>query len=169
MYQRTHSKSYLHFGAVYRMIQLDVAKVIHAGRLGWEQIVNKLRERVADGAQCDVDCESGFGWDSTLRVARDPGPSMNPKYLSRLEAAEEAFLVDEAAIEEAREGAGGGAVGKVEHTPQPLKAFPTKSIRPHRFTEGDSEARVQAMMHMAHSSNPDTRKAAKLMYRRYKN
>ena len=150
----THSKSYLHFGAVYRMIHSDVAKVIHAGRLGWEQIVNKLREMGSEG--CDVDCEGGFGWDSTLRVARDPGPSMKPSYLSRLEEAEQ-----ERQLQEVEKGAGGGVVGKVEHTTQPLSAFPAKSFRPHRFTKEDSEARVQAMTYMA--DNPNTRKAAKLM------
>ena len=155
-----HGKSYLHFGSVYRIIQADMAKVIHAGRLGWELIANKLREMVAGGAECDVDCERGFPWRSTLRVARDPPPSMKPKYLRRLEAAEEERQLEEVAIEEAEKSAAGGAVrDQDEHTPQPLSAFPA-SIRPHRFTEKDSEARVAAMMHLADSGNL---KAAKVM------
>jgi hypothetical protein len=152
----THNKSYLHFGAVYRMIHSDVAKVIHAERLGWEQIVNKLREM---GSGSCGDCEGGFGWDSTLRVARESGPSMKPSYLRRLEEAEQARQLVEVGVEEAEKGSGDGAVGKVGHTPQPASAFP-KKIRPHRFTKEDNEARAQAMTYMARSDNPNTRKAA---------
>ena len=125
-----HGKSYLHFGSVYRMIHSDMAKVIHAGRLGWELITNKLREMVADGARCDVDCGKGFGWHSTLRVARDPPRSMKSKYLSRLETAEEERQLEE------EKGAGGGAADKVEHTPQPLKCFSGFNPSPQVYRRG---------------------------------
>jgi len=86
------NKSYLHTGAVYRAIQTDVEKLVHAARVGWELMVNKLKEldwKTDSG--CDINCTDGFG-EASLPIKRLHPTAMEPEHLGKLHDEEETRL-----------------------------------------------------------------------------
>jgi hypothetical protein len=88
----SNNKSYLHTGAVYRAIHTDVEKLIHGSRVGWELMVNKLKEldwKTDSG--CNINCADGFA-EAGLPIKRLHPMAMNPEHLDKLHSAEEDSL-----------------------------------------------------------------------------